>query len=103
MTKVKSQIEKRKTLFFSFQMRERNPLKSEVCICRTLLNSPLLRRKRGDRGGGGGGGGDVGGSENKSSLDSSEEDLNICANSATNSPTPRHRLLQVQLYFCNFF
>ena len=79
-------------------------LKSEVCICRTLLNSPLLRRKRGDRGGGGegGGGGDVGGSGNKSSLDSSEEDLNICANSATNSPTPRHRLLQVQLYFWSF-
>jgi len=54
---------------------------------RTLLNSPLLRRKRG-------GGGENAG--NKSSLDSSEEELNLCASNSP-SPTPRHRLLQERL------
>ena len=87
--KYQSREEKEKfaTLFFSFEKRKRNlkqltRIKSQVFVCRTLLNSPLLRRKRG-------GGGD------KSSLDSSEEEINICANSPTNSPAPRHRLLQV--------
>ena len=55
---------------------------------RTLLNSPLLRRKRG-------------GFDNKSSLDSSEEELNTCPASNSPSPTPRHRLLQVTFSFFN--
>ena len=55
---------------------------------RTLLNSPLLRRKRG-------------GFDNKSSLDSSEEELNTCPASNSPSPTPRHRLLQVKFSFFN--
>ena len=60
----------------------------DLIFFRTLLNSPLLRRKRG-------------GFDNKSSLDSSEEELNTCPASNSPSPTPRHRLLQVTFSFFN--
>ena len=60
----------------------------DLIFFRTLLNSPLLRRKRG-------------GGDNKSSLDSSEEELNTCPASNSPSPTPRHRLLQVTFSFFN--